>query len=145
MPNPADLPWGPILGGVVLLYLAYGKYAELRFRRTAVTVKAEVKKITPRRHFTSYLFGYTHAGVARLDEHRGPPAVPQFELGQMVEILVDPRSPAPDDVAGESDRPPHADRPTGTCTPAGAPLFGFWDAFYVLAAAAAIALPFVKK
>ena len=135
MPNPADLPWGPILGGVVLLYLAYGKYAELRFRRTAVTVKAEVKKITPRRHFTSYLFGYTHAGVARLDEHRGPPAVPQFDLGQMVEILIDPRSPAP----------PDTDRPTGTCSLKGAPLFGFWDAFYVLAAAAAIALPFVKK
>lgn len=135
---PADFPWGPLLGGLVLVYLAYGKYAELRFRRTAVTVKAEVKKITPRRHFTSYLFAYTHAGVPRLDEHRGPPAIAQFDLGQTVEILVDPRPATPRDA-------PADDRPTGTCSLKSAPLFGVWDVFYVLAALAVIALHFIRK
>lgn len=143
MSGLADLPYQPFLGAFILIYIAYAKYGEYRFRKTAVVVRGEVKKITPKKNGTIYLFGYTLDGVDRLDEYAGPPAVPMFDVGDVAEIRIDPSPPTLPDSSTRIEADPL--RPTGVCFLKHSPLFGFWDLFWVLVSVALIAYPQWKK
>jgi hypothetical protein len=135
MRDIAGVPIGPLAGVAVLAYVAFAKYSEYTFRRSAVAVTAKVAKIVPHRHFTSYFMAYDHENSSRVDEYKGPPMVTKFDVGEAVEILIDPQRRPQVGASSEADDL----RPGGECSLKGSAIFGFWDGFYVLVSVGLIA------
>ena len=118
-----------IFAVIVLVYVVFGKWAELRFRRRAVLVKGEVLKVFPHRHVTSYFVRYEFDGLSRTAEYCGAPLLREFSPGDAIELLIDgsapPDTPAPD----RWHNAPGAH--SGNARRPGAPLVSLFDFIYV--------------
>jgi hypothetical protein len=126
-----------VLGIVLLGYLTFAKWSELRSRRHAVSLPATIVKVFPHRHFTSYFLSYTFEGVARTAEYCGPPLASKGQPGDPLVILIDPRNTPDVPIPDELHNAPGGGVGGGTCSLPETSVITWLDALY---AAAAIAL-----
>lgn len=131
-----------LLGAGVLAYIAFNKLSELRLRKNAVRVDAEVFKVFPHQHATSYLVRYRHQGVERNAEFRGPPLRRTHEVGDAVPILIDARHPPHIPDPGSYQSAPGTGVGGGTCTLGTTPLVTWLDVLYAAASIAVIVRSF---
>lgn len=130
--------FGIVLGALLLGYVFYSKVVEVQFRRSATTVRGKVLKVFAHSHSTSYFISYELDGETRVAEYCGLPLKREFEPGDEVEILIDPRDPPNSEVPETTHNAPGRGVGGGNCERVGTPIFGLWDGVYVAASIALI-------
>ncbi|MEY4578268.1 MAG: hypothetical protein RL701_2971 [Pseudomonadota bacterium] len=130
---------GPaICGALLLVYLVYAKWSVLDFRKHAVRVKGQVKKVFPHRHFTSYFLEYDYSGTPKVAEYCGAPLLREFSVGDHIEVMIDGRNPPNVAMPGEFHNAPGAR--SGDCELPGESVVSFIDVVYAAAAIYLIAV-----
>lgn len=86
--------WSCLLSGSALaLFTVFNRYAAYRFRKRALKVSGEVLEVMPGSKYCSHYLVYTLDGKSRCAEYCSPTPWPEFEVGEVLEVLIDPKAP----------------------------------------------------
>jgi hypothetical protein len=120
--------WGRIAAVVTIGFFVLQKIGSLKFRKRAVEVSGQVLKIFPYSRHTAYFIAYEYQGTRRVAEYSGLPLVPEYKVGEQLQIMIDGSNPP--NVELPDKRPPS----TGTgaaCYLPGEPLISLLDILIV--------------
>src|SRR5262245_22440174 len=117
------------LGVLLILFTAWSLWSDWRFRKRAMHVAGEVVKVIRYSKHIAYYISYRHGEATKVGEYYGPGLIATYEIGDHVEILVDPKHSA--DV--KIPEGPHVRwSRTGNCIPAESSLVSVLDIAFVV-------------